>query len=256
MADNNSFRKRERGIWVGMGFIVVGLFVLTDRLLSQAGYQTPPWLFSWPMILIVIGLFNGLRHGFRNLTWAILLLIGGIFLTNEINPSLSLEIYAWPICIIGVGLILILGGHIRGRRTLSGFPVSGSGDPGPGSPPPPGAGSPDREDYFSTTAVFGGVSKKVSTPRFLGGTVTNILGGSEIDLSQCDLSGQVQLTITQIFGGTKLILPPHWTVRSEILILFGGTDDKRDVIVASQDPGKILVLRGATIFGGIEIRSY
>ena len=233
-----------------------GAVILADRILAQGGVKTPPWLLSWPMILILIGMVNGFRHGFRNLTWAILLLVGAIFLANEIVPSLSLDLYAWPISVIGIGLILILGTRLRGRGTLPGNASSWPGPRVPGNPPPVGGEAPERDDFFSTTAVFGGVIKKLYTTRFLGGSVTNFMGGSQIDMAQCDLTGPAQITITQIFGATKLILPPHWTVKSEIMILFGGVDDKRDVLLATPDPGKVLVLKGATIFGGIEIRSY
>jgi len=58
-----------------------------------------------------------------------------------------------------------------------------------------------------------------------------------------------------VFGGIKLIVPPHWHVTSDMVSLFAGFDDKR---MQKNDYGsdKILVLKGTSIFAGVEIRSY
>jgi hypothetical protein len=59
----------------------------------------------------------------------------------------------------------------------------------------------------------------------------------------------------QIFGGAKLIVPPHWQIRSEMVAVFGGIEDKR-APQNSYDEDKVVILNGTTFFGGIEIRSY
>jgi hypothetical protein len=48
--------------------------------------------------------------------------------------------------------------------------------------------------------------KKHLTKNFKGGQVFNVFGGVEIDLTQSDIDGIVLLDITQVFGGTKLII--------------------------------------------------
>ena len=82
------------------------------------------------------------------------------------------------------------------------------------------------------------------------------MGGTEINCSQAEITGRVKLDITQIFGGTKLIVPAHWTIKSTVTSIFGGFEDKRSPSGINSDPGKVLVLDGTTIFGGIEIKSY
>jgi hypothetical protein len=73
------------------------------------------------------------------------------------------------------------------------------------------------------------------------------------------VNGKIVLELTQIFGGTKLIVPPHWKIQSEDLVaIFGGVEDKRAIL---SDPSvvsgsKVLVLRGTCIFGGIDIKSF
>lgn len=90
---------------------------------------------------------------------------------------------------------------------------------------------------------------------FKGGDVTTVLGGSEIDLSQADFTGTVRLEVTQIMGGTKIIVPPHWEVRSEITAIFAGFEDKRQQ-PAMTNPEKVLIINGTSVLGGIELKNY
>jgi hypothetical protein len=57
-------------------------------------------------------------------------------------------------------------------------------------------------------------------------------------------------------GGTKLLLPTHWDIKSEMVAFFGGIEDKRQLVSGSTDPQKVLVLKGTSICGGIEIRNF
>jgi hypothetical protein len=60
-----------------------------------------------------------------------------------------------------------------------------------------------------------------------------------------------------VFGGVKLVVPPHWTVYNELDGVFHGVDDKRKFNTVTGSPTeKIVVLKGSVVFGGIEIRSY
>ena len=82
------------------------------------------------------------------------------------------------------------------------------------------------------------------------------MGGSEIDLTQSDFTGRIVIDVTNIFGGTKMIVPPTWDVQNDITAIFGGVDDKRQISGVTLDPNKVLVLDGTCMFGGIEIRSF
>ena len=111
------------------------------------------------------------------------------------------------------------------------------------------------EDYIDTTSIFGGVHKKVVSKNFRGGDVVTFLGGSEIDLSQAEIIGTARLDVTQVMGGTKIIVPAHWEVRSEVTALFAGFEDKRQQ-PAMINPEKVLIIDGTSIFGGIELKNY
>ena len=111
------------------------------------------------------------------------------------------------------------------------------------------------EDFVDSTSIFGGVHKKIVSKNFKGGDVVTILGGSEIDLSQADFVGTARLDVTQVMGGTKVIVPPHWEVRTEVSAIFAGFEDKRQQ-PAVLNPEKILIIDGTSIFGGIELKNF
>ena len=112
----------------------------------------------------------------------------------------------------------------------------------------------DRE-YLSETAVFGSVKKNVLSKNFGGGETTAVFGGIEINLLHASIQGTAVIECTQIFGGTKLIVPADWLIVSEMSSILGGIEDKR-MPQQSYSEGKKLIIRGTTLFGGLEIISY
>ncbi|MGN6178020.1 MAG: LiaF transmembrane domain-containing protein [Mucilaginibacter sp.] len=125
-------------------------------------------------------------------------------------------------------------------------------------PSSPGGSSQTHsgDDVLDTVSVFGNIVKTVFSKNFRGGDVVNIFGGTELDLTQADINGRVIIDIVQIFGGSKIIVPSNWQVVSDTAAVFAGIDDKRIKAGVIQDPNKILVIKGVSIFAGIDIRSY
>jgi hypothetical protein len=58
-----------------------------------------------------------------------------------------------------------------------------------------------------------------------------------------------------LFGGSNLIVPDDWKVKSEVVSILGGFSDKR-LIVPNPDTEKTLLVKGVVIFGGLELKSY
>ena len=85
--------------------------------------------------------------------------------------------------------------------------------------------------------------------------MTNIFGGTEIDLSQADLMGTAVLDVTALFGGATLIVPSNWNVISEAVAIMGEVKDKR-VMKGLPETNKTLLIKGTVIFGGIDIKSF
>lgn len=242
--------ERHNRFWTGLVLVLIG----GGLLLQQMSAPFPHWLFTWPMILIVIGLITGIKHRFQNFSWFIITAIGGIFLMGEAFNDMDLRPYFWPIIIIGLGLIFMFRPHRRRSRCFSRWQNR--------------YGRYDyrnetiadaevhTDDLIDSVSVFSGVKKMITSKNFKGGEIVCFMGGAEVNLSQADIIGTIVLDITLIFGGAKLIIPPHWEIRSESIAIFAGIDDKRPMQAGSYDPSKVIIIRGTNIFGGIEIKSY
>jgi hypothetical protein len=256
MEKNTNFSVRKNGRVVG-GLILIGIGAVL--LLRNMGFWLPGWLFSWPMILILVGIYSGFKHNFRNNTWIILIGLGGFFLVSDFIPELGLRPLFWPIIIIGAGILFILR---PGKNEWMNFKNDPDFKTSPNLPDTSLKGSPpdgtiDRNDYLFVRSVFSGVVKNIMSKNFQGGNISCVFGGAEIDCSQADINGLVFLKLEVVFGGVKLVIPPHWAVQNEIEGLFHGIDDKRRFNPdASINPGKVLVLKGSAVFGGVEIRSF
>jgi predicted membrane protein len=253
---NRSHWRERKGMsargrrWTGIFLLLIGTAALLKSYLVPT---LPVWLFTWQMLLIVLGLFIGIRHNFRGGPWFVLMLIGSIFLLNEFYPNFIDRRYIWPLALMAVGAFLIF----KPRHRHWGMPEQGDTTALPHQEEvQPKELAASDEDFLDSTTVFGGIKKTLFTKNFQGGDIVNILGGTEINLSQADINGRVTLDVTQIFGGTKIIVPPHWEIKPEMAAIFGGIDDKRSFHNATIDHSKVLVLKGTSIFGGIEIRTF
>jgi predicted membrane protein len=238
------------------GNIIGGLILICVGValtLRQMDFPFPRWLFSWPMILILIGTYIGFKSNFRNNAWIIMIVIGGFFLIDRFMPDMPLSNYFWPLAIIVVGVIFIL----RPSKKNKTYP-SYKTDESTGSWQAFGSSTgADSNNYLIVESVFSGVQRAVLSKNFQGGNISCVFGGAEIDLTQADINGTVVLKMDAVFGGIKLIVPPHWQVINEIEGVFHGVDDKRKSPAgAYNDINKTLVIRGSAVFGGIEIRSY
>jgi len=258
METENKIKEEHRGGRAFGGLIVVGVGVIL--LLKQMGtFLFPQWLFTWQMLLIVLGLFIGVRHGFRSWGgWLIMMLVGGIFLVKDYFPQYELSDYIWPIAIIIVGIFIMLrpkrhhgweryhhyGHHHREKwekwqkwQTAQTVPPSG-------------------EDYIDSVSIFAETNKVVVSKNFKGGDIVNIFGGCNLDLTQADFTGTITLDVTQIFGGAKIIVPSNWKIITKMTSVFGGLEDKRPPALLKEDPEKTLIIEGTSVFAGISLQCY
>jgi predicted membrane protein len=240
-------------IWTGAFIFIIGAAALVKASVTDL----PDWVFSWQSFLILLGLFIGIKHGFKGGAWFIIMLVGGAFLIRDVYPDLEIRRYIFPAVLIVIGGLIML----RPRRHHH---WASPGDEKKNEPKEPGIEEArivdesfdTKEDFIDSTSVFGGTKKNIISKNFKGGDLVSIFGGTELDLTRADFKGTAVLELTTIFGGTKLIVPADWTVKSEAVTLFGGLEDKRNVQVSADNPEKILLLKGTVIFGGTEIKSY
>ena len=82
--------QRARGrMWTGFFILALGVLLL---LKTANILLFPYWFFTWPVLMIFIGLFLGFRHGFRGAVWLMLIIIGSLSLADHIDPTLQLKI--------------------------------------------------------------------------------------------------------------------------------------------------------------------
>ena len=264
-------------VWAGIIIVGIGVILLAGKL--GLGWLFPQWIFNWgnlwPIILIVVGLITGGNSNFRHPSSYILIGIGSFFLLKNLT-DINIGPFIWPALIIGFGLWLLLGkerscphppGPGRRQRFRRRY------DPGvyewdkrvtPEQPDGPASGgaSPfdadpalNTDDYLKSTSVFGDIKKTIISKNFQGGEVVNICGGTDINLIQADIQHPVVIDVLQIFAGTKIIVPAHWKVQSDVVSIFGEVDDKRFTQDIPHDAHKVVYIKGTSLFGGVTIKS-
>lgn len=240
------FEKQHRNgrIMGGIILVLVGAAFLAKTM----GVLLPVWLFSWPMIPILIGLYHLGKHGFSRPGGLIPIAIGAVFLAEKISPGMKIAHIAWPALIILFGLAMLLSPkrswRNKQREKWSQF-ESGSFQ----------TGETSDEDVIMVDIVFGGAQRNVISKNFKGGSINSVFGGAEINLLQADIQGTVTLEVSAVFGGIEIAIPSAWNVKNEITAILGGVDDKR-AFTGEADTSKILILKGSAIFGGVSIKGY
>lgn len=231
------------------GRVIGGLFIIAIGLLyllKTAGVGFPNWLFSFESVLIALGLYIGFRHSFRGIGWLVPVFIGGVLLMDDVYPYYDISKFTWPLLLIGFGLFIMLGPgrrHRNWKKWDEQYAVT----------------EDSQDDVLDSTVIFGGVKKNIISKNFKGGETVTVFGGTEVNLMQADITGPIVMELTQVFGGTKLIVPSNWRIQSRDLVaIFGGVDDKRAVMSspAAEETNKVLILKGTCLLGGIDIRSY
>jgi predicted membrane protein len=232
------FRGRGRGgVVTGTIFILIGLAFLLDHLgIISIGSL---WRF-WPMLLVLTGLLNFMsqRRG-----WGILLMLAGVLLQlNELGIAHFGWATFWPIMLIALGLFVMWGSMQWGSRPA--VSPSAGGDP---------------RTTLNEAVVFGGLERRMTSQDFQGGDVTAIFGGVELDLTEANMqANEAILAITAIFGGVEVRVPPAWQVAFRGAPIFGGVEDKTRTARVDDTASsslKTLVITGAVIFGGLEIKN-
>ena len=258
--DVDHFRGGGSRIWQGLILVAAGILLLAYKM----GVPIPHWIFTWPMILIVIGFLSGIKNNFHNPGALILMAVGGVFLIDKAVTYMDFHEYILPALLISFGIIFIMRPRSRWSDSkrewkrkwkrdwrYDHYAGTNAGTDATNNPIPA-----DNSEYLDVNAVFGGVKKIILSKNFKGGEINSFMGGSEINFLQADIQQQVVLDINNVFGGTKLIVPANWDVKNEVTAIFGGVEDKRSLNTATPDPSKTLVIKGNCIFGGIEVANY
>lgn len=222
---------------IGVILVIAGVFLVIRNTGFFPEY-IDQIIFSWPMLLVAIGLVITIGSSGGKTSGIIVMGVGAFFLMLHIfRETVDINMF-WPSIFIIIGIVFIF----TRRKDWGGVStVTTAGD-----------------DYIDYVNIFSGGERQISSDNFKGGKITAIFGGTELDLTKAKLApGKSELEIACIFGGVTLIVPDEWFVTVEVTPVLGGFGDSRKLHPGrTVDPSKQLVLKGAVIFGGGEIKSY
>ena len=240
--DANWEKRHKTGkILAGLFIIIAGILIL----LKQMGTEIPHWILSWEMILIVVGFVSLIKHSFKKTSGYVLILIGATFMLHDFMPDYINPRFLWPVLIIFIGLTMILKSLFRDNKNQP-FLKDVNAE-----------SSLNDEDYIQVSAVLGGATNKVVSKNLKGISITSVLGGAEVNLTQADFEKEATIQVTCFMGGVTMVVPSTWKVISDMTTVLGGIDDKRspDSLDLILKP-KTLYIKGTCVMGGIELDSY
>ncbi|MEA1876678.1 MAG: DUF5668 domain-containing protein [Bacteroidota bacterium] len=237
--DSHPRRNRNtRRTWGVIVILLGGLLMANQFNLIHFRLWNVVW--SWQMLLIVIGLVSVVNNESK-FVGIVLIAIGSFFMIDDFwyFPQ-ELRKAFWPAVVILFGAYLLISPpkYFKPRRKK-------------------GLDEDDR-DFIDEVSIFGGGDRIVTSSQFKGGRITSIFGGSKINLMNSGLSeGKNVIDTFCVFGGTTIIVPAGWTVKVEVVSIFGGFSDKRERMPNLVfDQGKTLIIKGVAIFGGGEVKSF
>lgn len=225
---------------IGLLFILIGgiLFLRISNL--EMPFDLPHYLFKWPMILIILGVYFFFSRENR-FTGIILFLIGGAFLSKyifEVSMGTVIQ-FAIPILLVASGIMLLFPRTFLKKKRFSESRTS------------------IKDNRLKAVHIFSDGSNLIESESFEGGEIVCIFGDSDIIFSKSITSpGKVILDIVCIFGGCTVYVPEEWTVRTDISNIFADIKDKRHQTgsIINIDPEKVLNIKGSLLFSGLKIR--
>jgi predicted membrane protein len=267
MSNNNL--NNNSALVAGGIVISIGVLILLKQLNILGNLS---WLFNWKTLLIGIGIFSGAKRNFSQpYGWLIPIAIGCAFLIGDYT-NIHLVRYIVPLIVIGVGLVMILNATSSNKwlqdfekknfnsntnseitdieseyeRTSDSDRYNRSNN-----------SNYNSDNYLSVNSFFSGAKHSTMNKNFKGGTINAVMGGAEISLMQADMQSPALIDVMIVMGGVKLLVPAEWEIKNEVGCLFGGVEDARPQAIKDEyATPKILVLRGTTVMGGLEIKSY
>jgi predicted membrane protein len=186
----------------------------------------------------------------RNLFWGmVLILLGLLFLLDNMgiaNFSDVIRMY-WPVILILWGISALF----RKRRDTS---IHIDVEP-----------THFAQDLFHRSNVFGNISMNIDSSNFKGGSISNVFGDCDVDLTKSVLAdGEHLMRIHTIFGDTRILLPKEFAVSVTASVLLGDLKIleqsiegfSKDIHLTTPDyqtAQKKLVLSITHIFGSVKI---
>jgi hypothetical protein len=223
-------KKINLNVIIGIFLLVIGFLVALETL--NVGIDIDYSITGWSF-LSAIGILMMVNDKKVTTVPSILVFVGIWNVLNEVE-ILNGSIFSliWPIILIIVGANLVFGRNLFNKAPLN---------------------VQNNADALVYNGIFSGVSERLSLKDFKGLTANAIFGGVELDLRDVEITDNVQIDISALFGGVTMILPEKYNiVMGESLALFGGTENKFKG--KYDEKNKTIYINCRAIFGGAELK--
>jgi hypothetical protein len=229
---------------VGFAFVAWGMLWTLDNFGALDASAITRW---WPVLVLTFGLAKlfGLgtsRSVFAGTLW----LLAGTWLMLYAAGVVHHGIDGlWPLALILIGGRIIMGSTRRPHVRLG--PMQG-----------PGASttSSSADGRVKLEAVMAGMERRFRPGVFNGGVINSVMSNIELDLRDATLGeGRVVLEVNAVLGGIVLRVPRHWALVNEATPVLGAIEDHTEPEGRTDNDQHALVLRGAAVMGGVEIRN-
>ncbi len=221
----------ETKVLIGLGVIIVGVLLLLENM--GYIYNINFWGL-WPVFPILIGISLLLKPKpyQRMASGWILIIVGGLFLGNNLGFFRFGFGDIWPLFLVLAGLAII-------RHALTGRENK--------------AGSLNSIDM---NFILGGGDYNYTSKKLTGGKLLAFMGGGKIDLTQAGMEGdEMEIDIFAMWGGIDIIVPQSWIVIVQATPIMGGIDNKATVGAKSTAKTNTLIVTGTVIMGGVDIKN-
>lgn len=254
----------------GMLIIVVGVAMLAER----TGLLSLHWRANiWPLLLMLFGGASLLRPNPDGRHGLFFVFAGAWWYAGQVGWISMLQ--TWPLLIVGLGLSVMLQSftaadlrsrHLwkHGRRESGLMPlllVAILAGALFSSRDRLAAASTASDGSFHLVSVVGASRHQLAGTALPRGTFVTVMGANVLDLSQATVPADAPAVVDglTIMGRSVLYVPDAWQVDTSSLSVFGSVRDHRHppdaVAAAAATPTPRVQLRGAVVFGRVDLRS-
>ena len=110
----------------------------------------------------------------------------------------------------------------------------------------------NKEGKIDIVAIMSGSQGNIASPNFIGGDITAVMGGVELDLRNASIETEAVINVFTFWGGISLKVPNDWSVVNSANAVLGGIDDST---VPNMSANKRLIITGTSVMGGVEIKN-
>jgi len=214
-----------------------------------------------------------------NIATGICFVAMGVLLLMQRTGAIEMRqvVELWPLVLVIVGASVVWeamrGGDMRGTGACAGWlfwvvvlglVFSHAYDRREAAEAATGPGT------VNAFALLGGGRPAHEGP-FTGGTVTSVLGGTQLDLTRATLApGETAIVdVFTVMGGSEIRVPPDWRVDIQTTAVAGGVTDQRgradrtrdeddenagDDVAEPAPAAPRLVIQGLVLMGGVAIK--